>query len=117
MGGTVGETKFNFMEDIMKNKVVKIKKEYYRAMKQMTDKQIAEFVKGLCDYVYEGKPFVTKDSFLKGVAMYVKRDLDVAEQNARNGKKGAEALAKKKSEAAGGIEIVVVAGQNSGADV
>lgn len=102
----------------MKNKIVKIKKEYYRAMKQMTDKQIAEFVKGLCDYVYEGKPFVTKDSFLKGVAMYVKRDLDVAEQNARNGKKGAEALAKKKSEAAaGGIEIVVVAGQDSGADV
>jgi len=102
----------------LKNKVVKIKKEYYRAMKQMTDKQIAEFVKGLCNYVYEGKPFVTKDNFLKGIAMYVKRDLDIAEQNSRNGKKGAEALAKKKAEAANLLEIFVLTEQqNSGADV
>lgn len=99
----------------MKNKVVKIKKEYYKAMKQMTDKQIAEFVKGLCDYVYEDKPLVTKDNFLKGVFMYVKRDLDVAEQNSRNGKKGAEALAKRKAEtAASCLEIVVVAEQQGG---
>lgn len=99
----------------MKEKVVKIKKEYYKVMKQMTDKQVVEFVRGLSDYIYEDKPFVTKDGFLKGVFMYVKRDLDVAEQNSRNGKKGAEALAKRK--AASGIEIVVVAGQNGGAKV
>lgn len=99
----------------MKNKVVKIKKEYYKAMKQMTDKQIAEFVRGLCDYVYEDKPLVTKDNFLKGVFMYVNRDLDVAEQNSINGKKGAEALAKRKAEtAASCLEIVVVAGQQGG---
>lgn len=99
----------------MKNKVVKIKKEYYKAMKQMTDKQIAEFVKGMCDYVYEDKPLVTKDNFLKGIFLYVKRDLDVAEQNSRNGKKGAEALAKRKTEtAASCLEIVVVAGQQGG---
>lgn len=102
----------------MKNKIVKIKKEYYKAMKQMTDKQIAEFIKGVCDYVYEDKPFVTKDAFLKGVFMYVKRDLDVAEQNSRNGKKGAEAKAKKQSGAVTGeIEIVVVADQNGGVKV
>lgn len=100
----------------MKNRVLKIKKEYYKAMKQMTDKQVAEFIKGLCDYVYEDKPLVTKDSFLKGVFMYVKRDLDVAEQNSRNGKKGAEALAKKKAEAAAScLEIVVVTEQQGGA--
>lgn len=99
----------------MKNKVVKIKKEYYKAMKQMTDKQIAEFVKGLCDCVYEDKPLITKDNFLKGVFMYVKRDLDIAEQNSRNGKKGAEALVKRKAEAAAScLEIVVVAEQQGG---
>lgn len=102
----------------MKNKVVKIKREYYKVMKQMTDKQVVEFVRGLCDYVYEDKPFVTKDGFLKGVFMYVKRDLDVAEQNSRNGKRSAEARAKKKAESAlNGIEIVVVAGQNGGAKI
>lgn len=102
----------------MKNKIVKIKKEYYKAMKQMTDKQIAEFIKGVCEYVYEEKPFVTKDAFLKGVFMYVKRDLDVAAQNSINGKKCAEAKAKKQATAVTGeIEIVVVADLKGGAKV
>ena len=93
----------------MKNKVVKIKKDYYKAMKQMTDKQIAEFIKSVCDYVYEGKPMITKDSFLKGVFMYVQRDLEVAERNSINGKKGAEILAKRQREAvSASVDIVVI---------
>lgn len=102
----------------MKNKIVKIKKDYYKAMKQMTDKQIAEFVKGICDYVYEGKPFITKDNYLKGVFMYVQRDLEVAAQNSINGKKGADALAERKREAIStNIEVVVIADQKGTAQV
>lgn len=103
----------------MKNKVVKIKKEYYKAMKQMTDKQIVEFVKGICDYVYEGKPLITKDDFLKGVYMYVQRDFNEAERNSINGKRGAEKLKEKKhkEEISGGLEIVVIAEQQGGGNV
>lgn len=103
----------------MKNKVVKIKKEYYKVMKQMTDKQIVEFVKGICDYVYEGKPLITKDDFLKGVYMYVQRDLNESEQNSINGKRGAEKLKEKKrrEEAMGSLGIVVIAEQQGGGNV
>lgn len=96
----------------MKNKIVKIKKDYYKAMKQMSDKQIAEFTKAICEYVYEGKPMITKDNFLKGVFMYVQRDLEVAAQNSINGKKGADILAEKKRKALStNIEVVVITDQ------
>lgn len=99
----------------MKKKVVKIKKEYYKAMKQMTDKQIAEFVKGICDNVYEGKPLTTKDKYLKGIFMYVQRDLDEAAQNSINGKKGADKLAAMKRKGImHGIDIVVITEQKGG---
>lgn len=103
----------------MKNKVVKIKKEYYKVMKQMTDKQIVEFVKGICDYVYEGKPLITKDSFLKGIYMYVQRDFNESAQNSINGKRGAEKLKekKRKEEITGSLEIVVIAEQKGGENV
>lgn len=103
----------------MKNKVVKIKKEYYKAMKLMTDKQIAEFVKGMCDYVYEGKPLITKDDFLKGVFMYVQRDFDESAQNSLNGKRGAEKRKERKrtEEITSSLEVVVITEQKGGENV
>ena len=96
----------------MKNKTVKIKKEYYKAMKLMTDKQIAEFIKSICDYVYEGKPFITKDDFLKGVFMYVQRDLNESAQNSINGKRSAEVRkARKRNGTPVGIDLVVISEQ------
>ncbi len=49
----------------MKKKILKIKEEYYKVMKQMTDKQIAEFIKAICGYAFDGKPMVTKDNYCK----------------------------------------------------
>lgn len=96
----------------MKNKIVKITKDYYGFIKNMTDKQIAEFVKAVCERVYEGKPLVTKDNYLKGVFAFVERDLAVATQNSINGKKGADILAERKREAvSANIEVVVIADQ------
>lgn len=74
-------------------KKLKFKKDYYDIIKDLTDKQAGEFIKGVCAYVYEGKPFLTKDEYLKGLFLYIKRELDVSEMNRINGKKGADKLA------------------------
>ncbi len=79
----------------MKNKF-NFKKEFYDLIKDLTDKQAGEFVKGVCAYAYEGKPFITKDEYLKGAFLYVKRELDVSKQNSINGKKGADKRAEMK---------------------
>lgn len=102
-------------EEIVKKKILKIKEEYYKVMKQMTDKQIAEFIKAICGYAFDGKPMVTKDNYLKGLYMYVQRDFNESVQNSINGKKGADKLAEKrrnKSTLGVFIESVVVASGN-----
>ena len=80
----------------MKKNIFKFKKEFYDIIKELTDKQAGELIKGLCAYAYDGKPFLTKDEYLKGAFLYIKRELDVSQQNSINGKKGAEVLAEKK---------------------
>lgn len=80
----------------MKEKNFKFKKSYAKVIKDMTDKQAGEFIKGICGYAFEDKPFVTKDGYLKGLYLYIKQDLDVSAMNAANGKKGAEKLAENK---------------------
>lgn len=100
-GGIVGETKCNkkFSEEIMKNNF-KFKREFYDVIKELTDKQAGELMKGVCGYVFEGKAFITKDEYLKGVFLYLKRELDVSKLNSVNGKKGAEKIAEKKRDKA-----------------
>lgn len=49
----------------MKKKILKIKEEYYKVMKQMTDKQIAEFIKAICGYAFDGKPMVSRIGNIK----------------------------------------------------
>ena len=87
-------------------KHIKIKREHYDILKELTDKQAGEFVKGVCAYAFEGKPFITKDEYLKGLFMYAKRMLDISEMNRINGKKGADKLAEiKRKERAVGVII------------
>lgn len=94
----------------MNKKIFKFKAEYAKLVKGMTDKQAGEFIKAVCERVYEGKPFVTKDSYLKGVFILIERDLQVSSQNSINGKKGSDILAGRKREAVStNIELVVVA--------
>lgn len=88
----------------MKDKL-KIKQDYSNAIKELTDKQAGELIKGLCAYVYDEKPFITKDGYLKGIFMYIKRDLDISKQNSLNGKKGAEK--KRKAQSVGGLGILL----------
>lgn len=74
-------------------KQINIKREHYDIIKELTDKQAGEFVKGVCAYAFEGKPFITKDEYLKGLIMYAKRMLDISEMNRINGKKGGDKIA------------------------
>lgn len=92
-------------------KKFKFNENYYKLIKELTDKQAGEFIKGVCAYVYEGKPFITKDDYLKGLFIYVKRELDITEMNSINGRKGAQKRLEKerKNKALGVIiESVVV---------
>ena len=77
-------------------KAVKIKREHYGVIKEMTDRQAGEFVKKLCARVYEGKPLFTKDAYLKGVFVSAERELAVSRQNSLNARKGAEKRAERR---------------------
>jgi len=102
----------------MKNKILKITKDYNGFIKNMTDKQASEFVKAVCARVFESKPLVTKDNYLKGVFAFVERDLTIAAQNSINGKKGANVLAEKRRDAvSANIEVVVIAEPSGAAKV
>lgn len=68
----------------------KFKKEYYNIISELTDKQAGEFAKGICNYAFNNKPFETKDSYLKGAFLYVKKEIDTSRMNSINGKKGGE---------------------------
>lgn len=86
----------------MKELKLKIKREYYNIFKELTIKQTGELVKGMCAYMYEEKPFFTKDAYLKGVFMVIKRDIDESKQNSANGKKSAESRKEKRRKAGTG---------------
>lgn len=92
----------------MKELKLKIKREYYNIFKELTDRQAGELIKGMCAYMYDNKPFFTKDAYLKGMFMTVKRDIDEAKRNSINGKKSIEAhAAKQRAKAMGGLGIVL----------
>ncbi len=80
----------------MKEKNFKFRASYAKLVEGMTDKQAGEFIKAVSDYVFNGKPFETKDEYLKGVYLYIKNEIDAAETSKANGKKGALILAEKK---------------------
>ena len=94
----------------MNRLTLKIKKEYSNILKDLNEKQVGELVKGLCAYAYEDKPFFTKDDYLKGLYLYIKRDIDISKRNSVNGKKGAAVLAEKRRNAEGmlnGIGVIL----------
>lgn len=77
------------------NKNFKIREQDYKAMQGMNEKQAGQFIKGLCGYAFEGKPFETKDAKLATAYAYAKVALDVSAQNRENGKKGGLIMAER----------------------
>ena len=68
----------------MKELRLKIKRENYNLFKELGDKQAGELIKGMCAYMYDGKPFFTKDPYLKGAFMGIKKEIDEATGNGRD---------------------------------
>ena len=88
----------------------KFKRSFYNVMSDMTDKQAGEFIKGICEYAFNGKPFHTNDKYLQGVYLYIKRELDVSAMNSANGRKGGLA-AMEKNKSAAPESVHVIAGE------
>ena len=92
----------------MKELRLKIKRENYNLFKELGDKQAGELIKGMCAYMYDGKPFFAKDPYLKGAFMGIKKEIDEAKQNSVNGKKSAEVCAeRRRKEAMANLAAVI----------
>ena len=102
----------------MKELKLKIKRGHYNLFKELTDKQAGELIKGMCAYMYDCKPFFTKDAYLKGAFMGIKKEIDEAKQNSLNGKKSAEAYAERQRRKQAMGEIgAIIGGMLSAAEV
>ena len=81
--------------EIQKVPIPRISAKDSMALQGMSEKQAGQFIKGLCGYAFEGKPFETKDAKLATAYAYAKVALDVSVQNRENGKKGGLIMAER----------------------
>ena len=95
MVGIVGETKYKNLGGIYEEQI-QFQKRVLRSYQRPYGQASGRVRKRCFAYAYEGKPFITKDEYLKGAFLYVKRELDVSKQNSINGKKGADKRAEMK---------------------
>lgn len=72
----------------MKEKHFKFRESFGTLVQGMADKQAGEFIKSVCDYVFGGKPFESKDEYLKGVFIHMQNVLDNEIRNRENGRLG-----------------------------
>ena len=102
----------------MKELRLKIKRENYNLFKELTDKQAGELIKGMCAYMYDCKPLFTKDAYLKGAVMGIKKEIDEAKQKSPNGKKREETYAERQRRKQAMGEIgAIIGGMLSAAEV
>lgn len=72
----------------MKEKYFKFRESYAKAIETMSDKEAGEFVKSLCEYVFEGKVVPTNNKKLRSRFQLAKITLDAEKRNQENGRKG-----------------------------
>ena len=72
----------------MKEKSFKFRESFGAAVKAMDDKTAGQFIKQLCDYVFEGKAPVGHNSTLRSSFTLVKTVLDAEERDKAYGKMG-----------------------------
>lgn len=83
----------------MQEKHFKFRKSFYDVLRDMTDKQAGEFIKGICGYAFEGNVPQTKDDFIKGAYLFTLAALDAQKRDSVNGKKGGDIVAAMKKSA------------------
>lgn len=79
----------------MKERNFKFRKSFADLVKDMTDKQAGEFIKSVCGYVFDGKPFESKDEYLKGVYLYAQNVLETDARDKANGRLGGAIIAER----------------------
>lgn len=72
----------------MKEKSFKFRESYSLAVKAMNDKQAGKFLKGLCDYVFDGKVFESNDVALKSSFTLIRKVLEQEKIDKENGRRG-----------------------------
>ncbi len=81
----------------MKENNFKFRESYAKAIGAMNDKQAGKFIKSLCDYAFNNKPFMaTKDKTLTATFTLVKSGVDQDKIDKENGRKGGLKASQKK---------------------
>lgn len=74
----------------MKEKNFKFKESYFKALSNLNEKQSGRLLKGICEYAYSGKEFVSKDANLNRTFELIKsaidEDLQLEQRNEYGGK-------------------------------
>lgn len=60
----------------MKEKNFKFKESYFTALSDLNEKQAGRLLKGICEYAYSGKEFVSKDANLNRTFALIKSAID-----------------------------------------
>lgn len=60
----------------MKEKNFKFKESYFKALSDLNEKQAGRLLKGICEYAYSGKEFVSKDANLNRTFALIKSAID-----------------------------------------
>ena len=97
----------------MKEKSFRFRESFGKAIKAMNDKQAGKLLKGLCDYVFEGKSFDNGDITLKSSFALIKMTIDEERRDRENGSRGGKISAEMRKRSAQGI-LVVSSGSSSG---
>lgn len=62
-------------------KEFKFKESFYNAINNLNEKQIGRLVKGICEYVFDGKEFKSKDATLNTTFALIKNAVDEETQS------------------------------------
>lgn len=90
----------------MKEKSFKFRESYSKAIKSMNDKQAGKFLKGLCEYVFEGRNFDSKDSTLNSSFTLIKNALEQEKFFAEAGRRGGKLSAEKRKNNNIGMTVI-----------
>jgi len=98
----------------LKEKNFKFRESYGAAIKAMDDRTAGQFIKQLCDYVFEGKAPTCHNSTLRSTFTLVKTALDTDERDKAYGSIGGKKSAAMRTapEAIIGIHVDKIEGKN-----
>ena len=91
----------------MKERHFKLRESYAQAIWAMDDRTAGQFVKGVCDYVFKGKSFESKEQILSSNYSLIKATLDGEKADRENGRKGAAVLAEKRRQMIDAVNVFV----------